>query len=293
MIWTIFTLLAFTFGGFTGSKCAGWIGGFAANRWRITLSMPIMIVISLFTGVSIWFPTAWLFLIGGVLHLGIGDSFLYVGYNRIGPRLTMLISLCSSPILSWLIEWIFLHSSPDMKELAAAAVVIFGVVFALAPAEKKQFSTKGWHTGIVASILAGTLLSISAVVTRYAMHHTHAQGLDIPIIVTALYRVAGGALFLVIAGATVFRKPWKVARQYRGRFSGWIAASVLIGPVLGMAAYHEALNQQPSAVVQAVLSMMPVTVIPVAWIVNGDRPSVRSLVGAVISVSACAVLVLM
>ncbi|MBD3344399.1 MAG: EamA family transporter [Chitinivibrionales bacterium] len=293
MVWTILTLLAFTFGGFSGSKCAGWVGGIAANRWRITLSLPIMVIISMLTGAPFWFPTAWLFFLGGILHIGIGDTFLYIGYNRIGPRLTMLIALCSSPILSWCIEWIFLHSSPDVMELVAAGVVVFGVIIALAPAEKKQFTARQWHSGIVVSLLAGTFMSVSAVLTRYAMHHTHEQGIEIPLIVTALYRVAGGTALLLLAGATVFKKPWSIPRQHSARFGAWLAASVVIGPVLGMTAYHEALNRQPSAVVQAILSMMPVVVVPLAWIVNKDRPSIRALAGALISVSACIALVLM
>ncbi|MBD3320266.1 MAG: EamA family transporter [Chitinivibrionales bacterium] len=293
MLWTLLTLCAFTFGGFSGSKCSSWVGGIAANRWRITLSLPIMIMLSLVAGGPFLFPTAWLFFISGILHIGIGDTFLYTGYNRIGPRLTMLIALCSSPIFSWSIEVIFLRSSPGAKELAAAAVIICGVVIALAPAEKKQFSVRQWRSGIAVSILAGTFMSISAVLTRYAMHQTHARGIEVPLIVSALYRVAGGTLFLLIAGATVLPKSWSVASRHRGRFAAWLTASVIIGPVLGMAAYHEALERQPSAVVQAVLSMMPVVVIPIAWIVNKDRPGPRTIAGALLSAGACAALVLM
>jgi drug/metabolite transporter (DMT)-like permease len=293
MLWAIATLVCFTLGGFSGSKCAQWTGGLAANRWRITLALPVMLIIGAVTGSRVFFPTAWLFILGGTLHLGIGDAFLYTGYNRIGPRLTMLIALCSSPVISWCLEWFFMHSTPDLREIIPAACIVGGVIIALAPAERRQFSPQGWRAGIAASVMAGIFLSTSAVVTRFAMHQTHDAGIETNLMITAMYRVIGGAVLLNVVGATVMPTTWKVARTLRQRFAAWMALSVVIGPVIGMAVYHEALNQHNSAVVQAVLSMMPIAVIPLAWAINKDRPSLRAIVGALISVGACAVLVLM
>ena len=73
----------------------------------------------------------------------------------------------------------------------------------------------------------------------------------------------------------------------------WLLAAALLGPIIGLVAYQQALVVTPGAVVQAIASLVPVVVIPIAWLVDGDRPGWRGILGGVVACAAAAGLALL
>jgi drug/metabolite transporter (DMT)-like permease len=61
---------------------------------------------------------------------------------------------------------------------------------------------------------------------------------------------------------------------------------------VGVAFYQLALSQVKAGVVQAVLALIPLLVIPLTWLVEGDRPTRRSLLGGAVAVCGVVILVL-
>jgi drug/metabolite transporter (DMT)-like permease len=68
--------------------------------------------------------------------------------------------------------------------------------------------------------------------------------------------------------------------------------SVLFGPVLGMIFLMRAFESAPAGLVQATLATLPVFMIPVAWIFDGNVPSKRSVAAGTCAVALTAVLIL-
>jgi len=54
-------------------------------------------------------------------------------------------------------------------------------------------------------------------------------------------------------------------------------ASATAGPILGIGALTLALETTEAGLVQAAIATLPVWMIPWAWILDGDRPSPRSI----------------
>jgi drug/metabolite transporter (DMT)-like permease len=73
---------------------------------------------------------------------------------------------------------------------------------------------------------------------------------------------------------------------------GWIIANGLAGPVVGIGCYQWALSTTPSGVVLPIAATTPLWSIPIAYWLEGDRPTSRSIAGGVIAVAGCIALAL-
>ena len=71
--------------------------------------------------------------------------------------------------------------------------------------------------------------------------------------------------------------PWKRAWP-------WVIANALAGPSLGVACYQWALAVAPTGVVLSIVATTPLVVIPLTMILDGERPTVRSLAGGAVAV---------
>jgi drug/metabolite transporter (DMT)-like permease len=81
-------------------------------------------------------------------------------------------------------------------------------------------------------------------------------------------------------------------RRLRRQAIPWVLGNAIFGLVLGVSSYQWALSQLPAGVVLAVTSLTPLTIIPLAWWMEGDRPTIRAVAGALVAVSGVVGLVL-
>ena len=58
----------------------------------------------------------------------------------------------------------------------------------------------------------------------------------------------------------------------------------LAGPTLGVSCFQWALQIAPSGIVLPIVSVTPIVIIPFAWYIEGERPTVRSLAGGAVAV---------
>ena len=96
---SILTVLLFSISATAGERTAYFWGSQRGNLLRL-------LVATVFMGAVVWifFPGTlhpetygWLFL-SGLIGFGIGDLGLFMGYVRIGARLTILLNLCLAPL---------------------------------------------------------------------------------------------------------------------------------------------------------------------------------------------------
>src|ERR1039457_413017 len=87
------------------------------------------------------------------------------------------------------------------------------------------------------------------------------------------------------------RRPPSASPGVRGPLL-WTLANGLAGPVAGVGCYQWALATTPSGVVLPIAATTPLVSIPIAFWLEGDRPTRRSIVGGVIAVAGCIVLTL-
>jgi len=71
-----------------------------------------------------------------------------------------------------------------------------------------------------------------------------------------------------------------------------VVLNAIVGPALGVACFQWALSISPSGIVLPIVATTPVVTIPLAYWMDGDRPSLRSIVGGVIAVTGTVALAL-
>ncbi len=64
----------------------------------------------------------------------------------------------------------------------------------------------------------------------------------------------------------------------------WIAPNAFSGPILGVSCYQWALATAPSGIVLPIVACTPLVIIPFSYWLEGERPTRRSILGALIAV---------
>jgi drug/metabolite transporter (DMT)-like permease len=150
-------------------------------------------------------------------------------------------------------------------------------------------------------------LGVGAVLSGHAFEITRAAGESIDGVGAAYQRIWGGVLIagvwlavVVARGRTGWLRPAagqerEAARAVRSRVPvwGWVAITAMTGPVLGVSCYQWALSTAPSAVVLAVVATTPLAVMPVSYLLDGEKPGLRAVLGGVVAVAGVVALALL
>jgi drug/metabolite transporter (DMT)-like permease len=242
----------------------------------------------------------WFFL-SGIIGFGMGDLALYQALPRIGPRLTILLVQCLAAPFAAVAEWIWMGTTLTSRQIGLAVVILCGVAIAIAPQRQIGSGRRNLILGVCLGIVAALGQGLGAVISRqaYAVAAVHLGEVDG---LTAAYqRILGG---LLVAAPTMlwlmYRDQMKareipealaaVQTTRRRAIWPWVVVNSLSGPTLGVGCYQWALSIQPSGIVLPIVATTPVVVIPFSWLIEGDRPGIRSLAGGMIAVAGAVLL---
>lgn len=236
------------------------------------------------------------YLASGFVGFGLGDMALFAAFPRIGTRLASLMIQCLAAPLAILVEWGWVGIAPTALQLGCGGGIIAGVALALAPSNTRlslpPVSPAQRRLGIFLGFLAACGQAGGVIFSRKAILAAQAAGEPTLDGATAAWQriVAGIVLITLIElyfrarGAHQARQPWTPAAAV------FVTLNALGGPVFGVACYQWALIAAPSAVVLPIMALTPIAVIPLAWFMEGERPSGRSLLGSLVAVISAALL---
>ncbi len=243
--------------------------------------------------------TGW-FLLSGVIGLGIGDLGTYGALPLLGSQLTVLMVQCIGAPVAALGEWWWLGTRLSTPQVVCGTAILGGVALAIAPSRSHPAEVRirplGFVYGLVGALgqgLGAALVSRKGVMVAVAAGESVS---NVTFGLTAAYqRLLAGLAFTSLwflalrllrrlpkeppAGAQVGRAPWL-----------WTVANGIAGPLAGVSCYQWALATVPSGVVLPIVATTPLLCIPIAYKLEGVRPTRRSIVGGVIAVIGCAVL---
>jgi drug/metabolite transporter (DMT)-like permease len=251
-----------------------------------------------FTSASV----GWFFL-SGLIGMGLGDLGVYGALPLLGSRLTVLMTQCLAAPIAALGEWLWLDTRLTGAQLLWGVVVLAGVIVALLPSRAHPPQVALKPIGFLFGLLAAAGQGLGALVSRKGglvadaageLSHNATFGLN-----AAYHRILAGLVFTAL---------WFLALRFlrklparpepdatppaRRRARMWILANGLAGPVLGVGCYQWALATTPSGIVLPIAATAPLLSIPIAFWLEGDRPTRRSLIGGVIAVAGCIALTL-
>lgn len=183
------------------------------------------------------------------------------------------------------------------------AVIIGGVLLALMPSKTSPPRVHVRPIGFLFGLLAAAGQGFGALVSRKGVDtatvageaaHNATFGLN-----AAYHRIVAGLVFTALWFLVLWllgRLPPRPATlddpagQLRAR--RWLLANSLIGPVLAVGCYQWALATTPSGLVLPIAATTPLIAIPLAYWLEGERPSKRSVVGGVVAVAGAVALTL-
>lgn len=296
MLWAVLTTVLFALSAVSGQRTAIRLGGLTGNAWRLTLSAVVLgvLVLVLYPDSLAWQTAGWFF-ISGLIGFGVGDVGLFLAYERIGSRLAVLLNLCLAPIFAAVAEWLWLGNGLSVREIGAAGVILAGVALALWPNRERVRPAElqgKFSAGVLAAVVAGFGQGTGAVISRKANAVEHSLGLEINGISEAGQRVIAGVLVAWIT-AWLWNR-WRPARlpadltgaKNRATTLAWLTMAALCGPVIGVSCFQQALAvMENSGLVLAIVAITPIVLMPMAWIVEKDRPTALSLAGGVLAVA--------
>lgn len=273
------------------------IGFFSVNAYRSAMAVGLLgcahavLLGSILPAASNgqWF---WMGL-SGIVGLGVGDFGLFAAYVLIGPRRSVLV-MASSPIFASVGAYLLLNETFSPLSILGVAVTLTGIVVVLLKREEKleekidMGKRKTW--GVFAALIAAMGQGFGVVLSKKGMY----LGVSVAMnsLSAALMRMTAATLFVWMCALLWGRLPelHKAAKDREGMKH--TAGGALIGPFVGMTLSMVAVAYAQAGVAQTLMSLAPVIIIPVVWMIYRERTDWRGILGAVIAVIGVAVLFL-
>jgi len=196
------------------------------------------------------------------------------------------------------IEWLWMGETLSFGQVLAGTAILVGVALALAPSETMDVDRKHWKAGILWGLMSAFGQGFGAVLSRKALSLVEA-GVTVDGLSQAYQRVLGGLTVMAVLllfrkmrlrnGATI-RTEVALTPVTMKLLVALIVANTLCGPTLGVGAYQWALSSLPSGIVLSVVALSPLVIIPLAMKFEGERPTLRSIIGSVVAVAGVVVM---
>ncbi len=303
MLAAFLTTLFFSISAVSGSRATRVMSGTEANVWRLSIATLVLALYTYFlsAGLSrVGFVTLFL---SGCIGFGVGDLALFQAYPRIGSRLTMVVVQCLAAPFAALTEWLWLGTTLTGQQMACGILILAGVALALAPGKHMQITRRQLYVGASFGLLAAYGQAFGAVLSRKAYTVMKLAGEPIDGISVAFQRITGGLIFSgcfllflkrrEIAHHLTQRQPHPSAHPDRWRKGWyWLILNGLAGPAFGVSCYQWALKTTPTGVVLPIVAITPIVVVPFTLWLEGEKPTVRSLLGGFLAVTGAALLTL-
>jgi drug/metabolite transporter (DMT)-like permease len=236
----------------------------------------------------------WLWMgLSGIVGLGIGDFGLFAAYVTIGPRRSLLLQ-ASAPIFASFGAYWMLGETFSLVSTLGIAVTLTGIVVVLLEKEEssegKLAARKRKTWGVFFGLVSAMGQGFGVVLSKKGMY------LDVTV---AMNPLSAALIRMMLAGLFV----WTCA-LFVGKLSELqravkdvegikrTAVGAIVGPFVGVTLSMVAVANTQAGIAQTLMSLMPVLIIPVVWIIYKERTSWRGALGAIVAIIGVAILFL-
>ncbi|MFH0816661.1 MAG: DMT family transporter [Methanobacteriota archaeon] len=274
------------------------IGALSVNTIRITAAVGLLLTAHVIL-MGALLPSAtdgqWFYLgLSGIVGLAIGDIGYIGALVLIGPRRGVLL-MSTAPIFAALAAYAMLGEALGAWALAGIAVTMSGVMLAVLdekdPGEVQQIPRDKLALGYGLAVMGSVCQGVGLVLSKYGMQGADgAEPID-PLSATLMRMLVGAASMWTVV--IVLRRLGEIRKATKdGGAIGRTLAGTVTGPFLGVWLSMVAISYTLTGVAQTLMSLMPIMVIPVVWIVYRQRTGWRGVVGAAVAIVGVAMLFL-
>ena len=232
-------------------------------------------------------PQRWLMLgLSSLAGFVISALMLLRAFQYIGPRLTLLVG-ATSPIYATAMAWLFLDQGLPNHAILGILLVISGVVAVVSE------DPAGAISGKTAEYRKGLALAFGAAFAQGASFILMSEGLagDYPAMSASLIRTVVGlvllCLFIGIRGKLRYSLDLISTEP---RSLALIVLASLAGPVAGGTLVLLSLQFTSVGISSTLTGTTPIFLIPISFIVFGERITLRACIGTVLAVLGVALL---
>lgn len=273
------------------------IGSFSVNAYRTTMAIGLLVcahIILLGAILPVASSAQWFWMgLSGIVGLGIGDFGLFAAYVAIGPRRTVLVQ-AASPIFAAIGAYLMLGEGFSPLSAVGVTVTLTGIVVVLLERGEKSEENlaanrrKSW--GVFFGLVSAMGQGFGVALSKKGMY----LGVSVAMnpLSAALIRMLLAGLFVWTCVLFAGRLP-EVHRAVKDREGiKYTAGGALIGPFFGMTLSMVAVANAQAGVAQTLMSLMPVIIIPVVWIIFREKTNWRGILGAIVAIIGVAILFL-
>jgi uncharacterized membrane protein len=220
--------------------------------------------------------------LSGIVGLAVGDSALFTAFTRIGPRRGMML-MATAPVFTVVTAWFLLAEHLRVRDLLIIALIIGGVLLAVAGRERHTgawsgLSSRQLRVGYLLGLVAAAGQGLGSTFVKLGMK----GGVD-PLGATLVRMVwAGVALWVFVAPRRSTAERWHRLADRRGLLA--LGGAILLGPFISVWISIIAIKHASTGIAQAFLGTVPIWVILPSWLIYRDRPSVVTLLGVLVAV---------
>ncbi|HOP04754.1 MAG TPA: DMT family transporter [Tenuifilaceae bacterium] len=288
--WTI-TALAFE----SASKK---VGSLSVNLIRLVIAFFLLGIFSWIVR-GMFFPTDaaphnWIWLsLSGLVGFVLGDLFLFRAYVVVGARISMLIMALAPPIAA-IIGWFVMGEKLTLQQLAAMVVTFAGIALVILKREIDEpelldgvIAPKGNRKKVKFSYpISGILLAFGGAVGQ-------GGGLVLSKFGMADYDVFAAVQIRVLTGVVGFAGLFLVLNRWKalgkalknGKAMARLSVGAFFGPFLGVSFSLWAVKYTTTGVASAIMSIVPVLIIPPSiWILK-EKFNPKEFIGAFIAIA--------
>jgi len=282
------TALAWTATAVFGDIAVRRVGSLAVNLLRLVSAS---LAFSLYGAIARGWPLPldasahnWLWLVlSGLVGFMVCDLCLFKAFGYIGARLSMLLMSLAPPIAA--VAALLIGQEMSLAGWIGMFVTLAGVTWVAMERRPAGVEADSTHRlrGVVLCVVAAVGQGTGVVMTRYGMDTYD------PFAATQIRVLTGMVGFAVLVVAS----GWcgKVVEALRDRKAMMlIVANSLLGTFAGVTLQLISMKYIPAGVTSTLCSIVPVTIIPLAVLIQKERVSPRAIFGACVAVAGIAIL---
>lgn len=267
------------------------IGSYNVNKLRILVAAVFLTIILLLRFGTV-FPTGLsqhvvvYLALSGIVGLSIGDTFYFRCLVILGPRQgSLMMSL--APLMTAFLAFLFIGERLSLMAIAGIIVTLAGVSWVTT--DKKNDSAVDNREG---SKALGILMGVGGAAGQAGglVLAKHGMGTDFdPMSATWIRMIfAAAAIWIVAVSRGEIRTTLAAFRTRHAAYA--LMGAAFLGPTIGVWLSLLAVQHTQAGIAATLMSLPPILVIPLTMIVHKERPTWRSVLGAVIAVIGVAML---
>ncbi|HZJ73284.1 MAG TPA: DMT family transporter [Perlabentimonas sp.] len=266
------------------------IGSLQVNIIRLTMAFIFLSILS-WVSRGIIFPVdasihSWVWLsISGLVGFVLGDLMLFQAYVVVGARISMLI-MALAPAIAAFIGWVWLGETITPKQGLAMLLTFLGIAMVILQRDTNNpEQPKGRKKVKFSYPIAGLLLAFGGAVGQGGGLVLSKYGMgDYDVFSAVQIRVLTGIIGFAIIFTFLGR--WKKLGQAlkNQKALGRISIGAFFGPFLGVSFSLWAIKFTTTGVASALMSIVPVLIIPFSVLIMKEKFNTKELLGAVVTI---------